>query len=102
MQTLELFKPNKKEITSIRKWQIDTHEIRQIYVREDQSTYPDCCNCKKSFEYGDRYFYCLTDPIRIRRSGYEKVCFDCGIKLLSKMTLRQKFLNMRQLFLAQQ
>ena len=99
MQTLELFKPSKKEITSIKRWNIDTHEIRQVYVREDQSTYPDCCSCHKPFEYGDKYFYCITEPIRIRKYGYEKVCIDCGMKYLNKISIRQRLLNTKQLFL---
>lgn len=97
----ELFKPGKKEIISIKKHIIDVHEIRQIYKRQDGSTYPNCDEptCKKAFEYGDKYFYCITNPIRIRKFGYGRICFNCGIKLLNKITFKQKILNMKQLFL---
>ena len=44
-----------------------------------------CAECEKEIKAYNLAFYCLTDPIRIRKSGYAKVCVECGLKLLSEL-----------------
>ncbi len=81
---VEHFNPVKKEIISIRHYAIRPHRIYQIYKREDGTTFPACLKCKKEFQYSDLYFACLSEPDRIRMQGYNKVCYDCGIKILAE------------------
>lgn len=84
---MDVFIPQTKQLRRIRCWTIKPHRVRDTFVRSDGSHFPDCCQCHKNLNYYDLAFYCITQPNRIvGYASYAKVCFECGLIMLAKVT----------------
>lgn len=67
------------------KWLIKPHNNRSEHINwEGKKCLPECAQCKKHIKYGEKAYYCLTNPIRLRPYGYGKVCYECGNKIMEE------------------
>lgn len=84
---MDVFIPQTKQLRRTKSWSIKPHRIRYTWVRSDGTKFPECEQCHKHLCYYDLAFYAITMPVRIvGYASYAKVCFECGIIMLSKIT----------------
>jgi len=101
------FEPHKKALHKVTNWEIKPHRVRAyvIYHYDGTETVLSCLFCKKHFEYYDLAFRGYKDhygKIQIRPQGYDKICFDCGIKLLTEITPKKLLPEFNQMLLEYQ
>jgi hypothetical protein len=118
---MEWFNPKRKQLSRLKTWFIKPHRVRRVYKRYTETkdgqtyagltdaysadigkeeTFPKCIECGKAFEYFDLAFYCITSPIRIvGYAAYEKICFECGLIRLAKITPQNQLGQLKQLAL---